>query len=893
MRKRIAYLLGMICMFLFLFCTIAAADEEEDENHVVIMYDVSASMKDVDNEKQAADMIVRFVNQIPHNRYPLKISVVPFSTKPMSLAVKYPGGWWYLENENEDIQLEELGETVSVQEYDGKNTDIGQALQYCRDMLIDMRSGVKNCRQFVVFITDGLIDVGKESEFIKNIDSYQKVLDAADTFPEDCCFLGIVPAEEAIADKITYKKDAEGNRKRVTNYVGHPVPEAYQEETVNVVCAMDRFIDRLSARQPSKQLYKSKLENVNWNDKNVLKKLENIYEDFFEDIFNTGTIEVGGVDLGDGYVFVIPEDMLVEAVANVEPEESAVEKKREIIQKIISDGGITVLRNGKECKYKILNSRSSVTIKLINPKPGNYTIRCTVAANISCDLKFLAYGNVNMEANTDVNTGVLGQSVRMQGKILKSDGAFVPEEMMDRIKIWIRNVNTGEKIELPNSENSEFSYDYVLDAVGDNYFTIGMTYDDSQEKGKINGVSCFSGESEPFCIHVPDVEYELGNIPEKIYNWEEVTIPIIPYSMLENQKYSIDASICQEKLNHSWSISVNGREQEKLALSEDGKSYVTEQVFEEKGRYDLKFQNEMTGQIIQREVNVENAPVLITVPEKAKIGETIPVQIAVSGKVQEPLPYEMLILDEKGNILERKKSELNSEQGADEFIAKQKGNCKIQINISGYDTSSRMIEIINNAPVKMETFPENLEISCFLWRKKCADTADVSKWFTEKDGHSYEIVFEDNEYYEITPKKVSSDEDMTISIKRKSKWPVHLPKNSVIKVSAVDQYGMESPIYELMMQENISVWLLRVIAGITVIIIFAIIVRIVYISRCETIYIYKKNKYIKKIFLPKKEEVSRPVKVGKDHIEVIYRESGAEYIYQGEQKSVINNNIRL
>lgn len=34
--------------------------------------------------------------------------------------------------------------------------------------------------------------------------------------------------------KITYKKDAEGNRKCVINYVGHPVPGEYQEEAVNV-----------------------------------------------------------------------------------------------------------------------------------------------------------------------------------------------------------------------------------------------------------------------------------------------------------------------------------------------------------------------------------------------------------------------------------------------------------------------------------------------------------------------------------------------------------------------------------------------------------------------------------------------------------------------------------
>lgn len=892
MRKRIICFLGVIYVLLFV-CTTTAANEETEEYHVVIMYDVSASMKDVDNKKQAADMIVRFVNQIPHNRYPLKVSVVPFATKPVSLAEKYAGGWWYLKDENEDIRLAELGEAVSTQEYDGKHTDIGQALQYCRDMLIDMRSDVKNCRQFVVFITDGLIDVGKESEFVKNIDSYQKVLDAADTFPEDCCFLGIVPAEEAIADKITYKKDAEGNRKCVINYVGHPVPGEYQEEAVNVVNAMDRFIERLSARQPGKQLYKSKLENVNWNDKNVLKKLEKIYETFFEDIFNTGTIEVDGADLGDGYTFSIPEDMLVEAVANVEPEENAVEKKREIIQKIITDGGITVLREGKECQYKILNSRSSVTIKLINPNPGNYTIRCTVASNISCDLKFLAYGKVKMDADADVNTGVLGQSVRLQGKILKSDGESVSRETMDRIKVWIRNVNTGEKKELPNSENSEFSYDYVLDAVGDNYLTLGMTYDDSQEKDKMEGVSCFSAESEPFCIHVSDVDYELGDIPEKIYNWEKVTIPIIPYSILDDQKYSVDASVCYEKLNHSWVLSVNGQEQEKLILSEDGKSFVTEQIFKEKGRYNLEFQNEMTGQIIQREVDVENAPVLITLPETAGIGEKITVQIAVSGEVEDPLPYEMLILDEQENILERKKSELKSEQGSAEFIAEQKGKCEVRVNISGYDTSSRVIEITNNAPVKTEIFPESLEISCFLWGKKCVDTVDVSKWFTEKDGHRYEIVFKDNDYYEMTPKTISSDDNMTISIKRKSKWPVHLPKKSVIKVSAVDQYGMESSVYELMIHENISVWLLRGIAGIIAIIIFTIIARILRVARCETYYIYKENIYVKKTRLPKKEGVPQPVKVGNDHIEVIYRKDGSEYIYRGEQKSIINNNIRL
>lgn len=586
--KKFIWMILIVVMMLGSFSFPVQA-QERIENQFVIMYDVSGSMEEVDPNGILKDMIALFVDKLARSFCPYKIAVIPFAkdVKNITSGDEY---WWYLKDYNDRSTIDEIKKAIGRLEYDGSDTDIGNAMEYCSKILQNMKEGVTECRQTVLFITDGLIDIGKKSDpqkFHNIVVSYEKLMEVAAFFPNDCFFMGIVPDESNKSKMVTFEND------KVIKFNNITVPNDYQSQMFKAINGMEEFTKKLGERQPKGILYPANLTKIDWTVSGVIDKFRDKYEEFIGIITGSTTVKKEEVNVSDGFDFNVPE-AVVEVNINLEPVTNNVEQKRSIVKQLLSSGIQLIGKNQKEGQapdYEVFNSNSSITIKLFEPEEGIYKIENIGNIDIAVDIRFMAYGSLNIELDSMDLEGVLGQTVQLNGEVIDERNGGLSDETIANLNIWYKDQEDSIEKEITLFQNGKFSNDYQLTGTGDKYITVGITYRDVEKQVDPDGITNFKVIKGPIHVKVPIVEYEIVE-PIEAKAHENVQLTIRPYSVLNGRKVAVQASACSKYLKDRWTVSDESGSIGNLEVSQDGDVFYLEMVFDEEGIYTLLFQNE-------------------------------------------------------------------------------------------------------------------------------------------------------------------------------------------------------------------------------------------------------------------------------------------------------------
>lgn len=574
-----------------------------NETQLVVVYDISGSMQSADPYGQAEDTIAMFLDKIPAEQYPVKIAIIPFSTDAEVLKKNLSDGWWYIADENDEAR-EELKNKIYELSYNGKDTDIEMALTRCSKAMEQMKASASDGNQIVLFITDGYTDIssdmGKNNKFEKIVESYNRLIKAGETFPADCCFLAIIPDV-----KNTNMKDIIKDGNKVTYYFNKAVPEKYQEKMLEVIDGAERFFELLTQRQSKKMMYKSRLEMIDWQIKGVIDQVNNIFGEFFDEVFNTYTVSKKNVSLRDGYEFEIPQ-MIEEVGITIVPESSSVKERRDNV-KLLEDDGIYVIHKGKEQNYNMSSSRSAITLKITSPSSGLYKIK-TDKIPFTCSLKFSSYGALKIEAEDIPQTGILGEKITLKGRIVDGDGNLISTNEGKNIRLWLKNQESNEKVQINLTEGVEFEYDYVLTNVGEHYIAYEITYDDTN----LDGVFAFVETVDLPHIVVPKVQYKCESINEDFYAGDEVGFKVIPYSIIDDDEIEVSAEACSAYLMDQWEVYTSENEEKMSEIASDKKGFTVTYSFPDEGNYVLNWKNKNTGQILQQDVEIKSRQIQLT-----------------------------------------------------------------------------------------------------------------------------------------------------------------------------------------------------------------------------------------------------------------------------------------
>lgn len=587
MRKKLCFLILLIVLLASQPVLFTLGDEiAYTENHFVILYDTSASMENADPDHIVSDRIASFLNTIPKEQYPIKVSVVPFDTAPKTELLGTTDGYWYVSDKNDSATLKQIRDFTVNLKYDGEDTDIGSALEYCCKLLEKMRDGAGKCRQTVLFMTDGYIDYlargDAQKKFAAVMQSYEKVKNVSEEFPEDCFFLGIIPQEDAFAGRVVYDESGEN----IKYYFDTDVPEEYQKELPAVADAVNYFGSRLVERQPENQIYCSRIKSIDWSGSDTENSFQNVYTEFFDTIFQTKTVMVQLSDDQKDYPFHIP-DAISEVNITVTPETEGIKEKRETVSEFLETDAIAVLNESGLVDYTIRDSRSDITVSLMNPKSGNYTIRNTSDHPVAVTLQFTSYGDLRLQCEKQDYNVVLGQSAYIEGTVVSAGEAEISENVLESVTLWYREVNQDKTNEM-ESQGTRFFTDYIAKSTGSHYVSLGLTYDDT-DKG---GVTAFSKGNLVVSVNVPSVEYHITCETEKLQANKSALFRITPYSVIDGNEVGVAAADCEQYLGDDWKLEASNGKSCDLLLSEDGQSFEGQMVFEQAGEYEARFLNQ-------------------------------------------------------------------------------------------------------------------------------------------------------------------------------------------------------------------------------------------------------------------------------------------------------------
>lgn len=630
MRKKLCFLILLLMLLTNCLAILALGDEiVYTENHFVILYDTSSSMVKVDLDHIIGDRIASFLNTIPAEQYPIKVSIVPFDTTPETAPPGSIDGYWYVTDKNDSGTLKQIRDYVANLDYDGEDTDIGGALEYCQNLLEQMRDGAGRCRQTVLFMTDGYIDyLGRgdiQNKFTKIMQSYEKVKKAAEEFPEDCFFLGIIPQEDAFTDKVIYDE----SRERIIYYFDADVPKEYQRELPAVVDAMKYFCNRLVERQPEEQVYHSRIKSIDWSGNDTESNFQNVYTDFFDTIFQTKTITVQLLNSQEGYPFCVP-DAIVEVNITATPDAEGTAEKREIVSEFLASDAIVILNKDGRANYMTRDSRSDITFSLLNPERGEYMIKNMSDRAVAFTLQFTSYGDLRLRCENQNYNAILGQTIHLEGEVISSGGTEVSEHEMESVTLWYREINQEEMNEI-GSQGTKFFTDYIVKTMGTHYISIGLEYDDTDR----NGVTAFSREDLVIVIDVPSVEYRFTCEAEEIEVNQSVLFQVIPYSVMNGSEVGVAALDCEQYLGDFWKVETADGKSSVLQISEDGMSFEGQLFFEKAGEYEVHCVNQDGTENYSLKLQIQD--------EKAGIEEnteaTVPQQKSMLDRVKQMFPY--------------------------------------------------------------------------------------------------------------------------------------------------------------------------------------------------------------------------------------------------------------
>lgn len=609
----IGLILGiMILISIYVVKQPVLAEEEQKENHYIIIYDYSGSMDSIDKEKEALDMVALFINKIPEKAYPMKLSVISFADE-IKILKNETEDWWEFEDVNHFQNRRWIRDQVAATEYDGKHTDIGGVMNACVELLKKMEEDADNCQQTVLFITDGYIDMEEsqyasqdESQMTNVFDSYDLLMDSAKVFPAGVNFFAIVPDKNYEPDDIVRKN---GN---IVKYYDKEVSNKEQEDVEKVINAIDVFAKELKEKQIEGERDRIRVEEINWNGPRALDKVEEIYTEFFDEIFDTKEIVKENINLKDGYEFFIPGGM-EEVNITIVPEEEESEERRKAVKEIIENNNIFIIKDKNiivdsendtwEADY-ISNSGSAITININNPEEGNYYIKSEEEMDVMVTLKFSVYGNVQFKISYNESGTVLGKALHFEGKILNDIGEDITDKLGKYLTFYIKDNDEYMPLDV-NITDEGIEFDYIFTYIGKHNIVIEGEYNDSIRDGSgKNGVTGIVFRTERKEFEVPIVEYELLDLEKQYDTYESIKMKIYPYSMVGKEKVFIAPSICTEYLGDKWVLVVEGETEETLNVNGADQTFEISKEFQKADNYKLQFKNMTTNKIIECDIEI-------------------------------------------------------------------------------------------------------------------------------------------------------------------------------------------------------------------------------------------------------------------------------------------------
>lgn len=607
--KNIGLILGFVILISSYMVKLPVLSKEESkENHYIIIYDYSGSMDSIDKEREALDMVALFINKIPQEAYPMKLCVIAFADE-INILKNKTEDWWEFEDVNDFQNRKWIRDQVAATEYNGEHTNIGGVMNVCVELLKKMDETAENCQQTVVFITDGYIDMEEsqnESQMKNVIDSYDNLMNSAKEFPAGVNFFAIVPDKDYEPKEIVRKNE------KIVNYYHKNVRDDEQEDVEKVINAIDEFAGELKDKQIEGEKDRIRIEEINWNEPGALDKAEEIYTEFFDNIFDTKENKKKNINLEEGYGFYIPGGM-DEVNITIVPEEERTEERRKAVKEIIDNNNIFVFKGKNvivdskkdtwEADY-FSNSRSAITININNPEEGDYYINSEKEMDVTVTLKFSVYGNFEFKISYNEPGVVLGEPLRFEGKILNDIGEDITNKLEKYITFYIKDNDEYMPLDV-NITDKGIEFDYIFTSIGKHNIVIEGEYNDStrNDSGK-NGVTGIVLRTERKEFEVPIVEYELLDLENQYDTYETIKIGICPYSMMGEEKVPIDPSRCMEYLGDKWVLVVDGETEEKLNINEADQTFEISKTFEKADNYKLQLKNIETNKIIERDIEI-------------------------------------------------------------------------------------------------------------------------------------------------------------------------------------------------------------------------------------------------------------------------------------------------
>lgn len=617
MRKAIfavALWLALVMQFKMSAEAVSEMESSEKENHFVIMYDVSGSMKDYDHvrnqsgeqaeerEKRLLGMIEYFLSAVPAEKTPYKIAIIPFADNCPYTDILEDNGknWWEIHNIN-DQSRDNLKKGLKQLEYNGNYTNIEEALKFCGETLKEMRAGVKDCEQTVLFITDGLLDIpGNEdkNQLERIIESAERVPSIAEDYPADCSFWAIVPSKESLKNDILYGEDG-----KINEYVGISVPEEQRENIKNAVNCIEEFCNELNSRRPEESPERAGTIPMDWSQ-DTLSNFRSSYREFFEKVWGTETVVIESADLGNEFSFCVPNGTK-EVDITVIPEKESLAQCEEIVEQL-ADENIRITLDNSLVDFSLESTTDTIIIKIIAPLKGNYHIETDIKENVLYELDFRMYNGVTALLPEEEPEAALGIKKTLNFNFSYSDGSFMPETEQQYIKLHLEEEGMqGNITEISTSASGTAEFEYVPTGIGTHCLIWMLNYDDTERKDYV-GVSRFWNWGT-ITVTVPEVFYEVIASERKEDNLE--TFLLQPYSEVGGEKINIPAEAVRKYLDDKWKIYFldedgsqigEGRD---LILSVDGDAFTFETEIESSEIRSLKLINERNGTTVPIDIS--------------------------------------------------------------------------------------------------------------------------------------------------------------------------------------------------------------------------------------------------------------------------------------------------
>lgn len=461
------------------------------EHHFVIMYDVSKSMETSDPNDWVKDSVAQFINRINPKVYPIKLAILPFAGECPAAGISKPSDnrdWFDIENHDSEV-LGNLTKEIQKLEYAYSNTDIGKAFEECNRILEEMSDGVdKNYAQTVLFVTDGFIDttgLNINDKFVNIERSYRKVLEAADNFPTDALFIGIVPDDNMREALLTFSGQVSNGKREVVVYYTYDVPTDYGYKVEDYTKCVSTFVNSLKKRQGGRVT--SNVYEVNWGNKNISSVFDDIYNKIFEDKFNTSTNRLSNEDLDSGISFYVSE-IVNDLTIIIRSSATDYDVQRADIEKWRSEVSIT--RNGEACEFDTTYTDYAIIVNIKNINTGIYTLKCN-GARFS-DLLVNAYGRIGIQACKTVRNGMVGEKITFSGTI------NIPKDLQDYITVEAYSSMDEETASTyaTSYKDGIWKVSFIPEEEGVYNIYLKVVYNDTEFSSDSSGISIFQATKE-------------------------------------------------------------------------------------------------------------------------------------------------------------------------------------------------------------------------------------------------------------------------------------------------------------------------------------------------------------------------------------------------------------